>query len=71
MKPSPEHELIDDIVTGIYPDPKLIRERYILTQSLLLLVFIAKHKPGKQRDHSAAVMKAAIRKMMEQPDMGD
>jgi len=42
----------------------------MLTQSLLLLVFIAKRKPGKQRDRSAAVMKATIRKMMDQPGLG-
>ena len=71
MQPSPVQELIDDIVSGVYPDPKLIRERYILTQSLLLLVFIARRKPGKPRDRSAAVMKATIMKMMEQPGEGN
>ena len=66
MKSSPVQELIDDIVSGVYPDPKSIRERYVLTQSLLLLVFFAKRKPDKQGDHSTALMRATIKKMMGQ-----
>lgn len=61
-------EVIDDIVRGVYPDDKRIRERYFLKQSLQLLVFLAQRRPGRRRDRSAEVMRAAIKKMMlEQP----
>ena len=69
MKSSPVQELIDDIVSGVYPDPNSIRERYVLTQSLLLLVFFAKRKRDKQGDRSIALMRAVIKKMMGQPEM--
>lgn len=57
-------EFIDDIVKGVYPDETLVRERYILAQSLQLLVFLARRRPGKGQDRSAEMMKAAIKRMM-------
>jgi hypothetical protein len=68
MEPDPVQELIDDIVAGMYPDPRLIRERHVLTQSLNLLVFIARRTPAKHRSRSAAVMRATIKRMMRYPD---
>lgn len=65
MESNPVTELIDDIVTGVYPAPHLIRERYFLTQSLYLLVFIAQRSPRKTRDSSTEVMRAAIKRMMQ------
>lgn len=67
MESNPVTELIDDIVTGVYPDPQLSRERYFLTQSLYLLVFIAQRSPRKGRDASTEVMRAAIKRMMQRP----
>jgi hypothetical protein len=65
MEPDPVQELIDDIVAGVYPNPRLVRERYVLTQSLHLLVFIAGRAPGKHRSRSAAAMRATIKRMMQ------
>jgi hypothetical protein len=59
-------ELIEEIVTGVYPDPHSLRERYFLSQSLYLLVFIAKRAPRNNRDRSNEVMRAAITRMMHQ-----
>jgi hypothetical protein len=52
----------------MYPDRRLIRERHVLTQSLNLLVFIARRTPSKHRARSAAVMRATIKRMMRYPD---
>jgi len=68
MEPDPVQNLIDDIVAGIYPDPGLLRERYVLTQSLHLLVFLARQIPGKHRARSVAVMRATIKRMMRRPN---
>jgi hypothetical protein len=65
MESNPVTELIGDIVTGVYPDPHLIRERYFLTQSLYLLVFIAQRSPGSTPDSCTEVMRAAIKRMMQ------
>lgn len=68
MEPDPVQELIDDIVAGMYPDARLLRERYVLTQSLHLLVFLARQTPVKHRSRSAAVMRATIKRMMRRPN---
>jgi hypothetical protein len=65
MEPNLVQELIDGIVAGVYPNPQSVRERYVLTQSLHLLVFIASRAPGKHRARSAAVMRATIKRMMQ------
>lgn len=61
-------DLIDDIVAGMYPDSGLLRERYVLAQSLQLLVFLARRTPGKHRARSAAMMRATIKRMMRRPN---
>jgi hypothetical protein len=57
--------LIDDIVESVYPDPHLVRERYVLSQLLHLLVFLVRRKSRSDQNASIQIMKAAISKMMQ------
>lgn len=56
--------LIDEIVESVYPGTSLVRERYMLSQSLHLLVFLVKRKSARDRGDSVRIMRNAIRNMM-------
>jgi hypothetical protein len=64
MDPLTINILVDDIVDAVYPQRSSLRERYFLSQSIYLLIAIARSKRNRSVDEPREKMRLLIKNAM-------